>query len=150
MPNALSRLAGFVVRAVVAAIVVMPNASAAPAADNTHDHPLALADSEKKVVRLTEHGLEPTNIVLKTLDSSVFFVNETRDSPLSLSVDFGSHRLHCATGNVKFADGKLHSVEPVGPHDFVLMCFPERGTYQVQVQGLRGPKETAAGTVTVE
>lgn len=112
--------------------------SAAAAEDEQRDE--ELDDAVKEIVKVTDHGLEPATITFDKLDSSVFFVNETKDSLVTLTVDFGKLPAHCASGNMKFEDGKMKSIEPIGPKDFAIMCFPEKGTYAVKVDGVASEK----------
>ncbi|MFN8391178.1 MAG: hypothetical protein U0136_12880 [Bdellovibrionota bacterium] len=108
-----------------------------------------LADAEKEVVKVTDQGLIPPTITLQKQDSSVFFVNTTKDSLVTVSIDFGEHSAHCATSNLKFENGSMHSVEPIGPKDFALTCFPQKGSYDVKVEGVAGKNAPLVGKVIV-
>ena len=122
-------------------IVLLNGLSASSAlADDAESRDKDLNDAVKEIVKVTDHGLEPSVITFNELDASVFFVNETKDSLVTLSVDFGSLPAHCASGNMKFEDGKFKSIEPIGPKDFAIMCFPEKGSYDVKVDGVAGEK----------
>ncbi len=117
-----------------------------------HDHaaPLPLQSPEKETVKLTEKGFEPQVITLRNLDGSIFFVNTTRAGLATLEVTFGAHRAHCASENMKFENGKMSSIKPVGPRDFALMCFPDKGTYSMTVRGVDGTAKAFTGSVIVE
>lgn len=117
-----------------------------------HDHaaPLPLESPEKETVKLTENGFEPRVITLRKLDGSIFFVNTTRAGLATLEVAFGAHRAHCASDNMKFENGKMSSIKPVGPRDFALMCFPDKGTYSMTVRGVDGTAKAFTGSVIVE
>lgn len=138
MKNVLSLFAAAAILATDAAIVLAQGGA-------------PLNDPEKIVVRVTEGGLEPSTIRLHKDDSSVFFLNSTKDSLMSVSVNFGNHRTHCASENLKLGDdGKLQSVQPIGPKDFALTCFPQKGSYQVAISGIAGHSQPLVGTVIVE
>jgi len=112
---------------------------------------IPVAPAEKEIVKLTDRGIDPQTIILKTMDSSVFFVNVTKDSLITLNVDYGKHRLHCASSNMKFdSNGVMKTLRPIGPQDFAIMCFPEQGTYTVSVQGLGGNSKEHKSQVVVE
>ena len=52
---------------------------------------------------------------------------------------------------MKYDDkGVLYSIKPIGPKDFALACFPEKGSYEVTIAGLNGGKETKKATVIAE
>ena len=102
----------------------------------------------KEIMRITASGAMPEQLELRGKDGSVFLLNGTRDDLLTLSVDFGAHRPHCASSNMKFdSDGVMRSVKPIGPKDFAIMCFPESGTYKISIAGLDGGKSTRTATV---
>lgn len=105
--------------------------------------------AQKEVVKVSEKGFEPSLLKLQREDASVFFVNTTSDALLTFEIDFAKRRAHCATSNMKLdSDGILRSAKPVGPKDFALTCFPEKGSYRVTVHGLRN--QSATGTIVVE
>ena len=105
--------------------------------------------AEKETVLLTEKGLEPSTLTLKTLDGSVFFVNASKLGLASLEVQFNGRRAHCASENMKLQEGTMRSIRPIGPRDFALLCFPERGNYTVNVRGVDGTTKTFTGNVVV-
>jgi hypothetical protein len=121
------------------------------AADEDIPKTFPLGASEKELVAVTDDGLSPRTIKLSQLDGSVFFVNRTNDSLISVSVEFGKRRAHCASENMRLdAAGNLASITPVGPHDFAIMCFPDKGTYPVTVNGIGPSGKKATGEVVVE
>jgi len=99
-------------------------------------------------MKITPAGFEPAQLSFSQLDSSVFFVNSTLDSLLSLEVDFGPKRAHCASENIEFEGGVMRSKVPLAPQDFAIICFPERGTYEVVARGITG-KPKVVGKVVV-
>ena len=105
-------------------------------------------EASKEMMKITEHGFEPAQISFSQLDSSVFFVNSTNESLLSLQVDFGDRRAHCASENIIFEGGVMRSKVPLAPQDFALVCFPEKGSYEVIARGVAG-KPTVVGKVVV-
>lgn len=96
-------------------------------------------DAEKVLVKLNKPEQLPAEIKLTKIDGSVFFVNATQDSPITLEVEFGSKKGHCATGNLKWLpdEKKIRSVEPVAPRNFAGLCFPDSGSYPVSIYGLK-------------
>lgn len=114
------------------------------------DHPLPIESAVKETVRMTENGLVPKNLTLRKRDGSVFFVNTTREGLASLEITFGEKAAHCASENLKFENGVMHSVKPIGPRDFGLLCFPDAGDYPVTVRGLDGTAKAQTATITVE
>lgn len=107
--------------------------------------------AEKEVVKVSAKGFEPAVLKLQREDASVFFVNTTQEDLLTFEIDFANRRAHCATSNLKLdSDGILRSSKPIGPKDFALTCFPEKGTYKVTVHGLHGRGGVASGSVIVE
>ena len=117
-------------------------------AGEAHSEPMP--DAVKEMVKVTDHGLVPPVVTFKKLDSSVFFVNTTKDSLVSLSVNFGDLPAHCASSNMKFESGVFRSIAPIGPQDFAILCFPERGTYDVKVGGLGTKGGEIIGKVVVQ
>jgi hypothetical protein len=112
---------------------------------------LPVAPAIKEIVKMTENGFEPSSITLRKLDSSVFFLNSTRDSLVTIQVPFGERKSHCASPNLDIGkDGVIRSKKPIGPRDFALICFPEPGTYKVMAQGVRGGTKEIVGTVNVQ
>ncbi len=106
---------------------------------DAHSHsPLDLESPLKKVVVISESGAAPERIKLEKLDASIFFLNSTKDSLLTLRIDFSNKQPHCASSNLRYdrATKKIQSVQPIGPKDFALLCFPERSEYQVEIYGV--------------
>ncbi len=107
--------------------------------------------AEKEVMKITEKGMIPSSLSLKTLDASVFFVNATSDALITLETDFGKRRVHCASSNMKYeSSGRMRSTKPIGPKDFAIMCFPERGEYVVTAYGVRSDRKPVVGKVIIE
>lgn len=110
-----------------------------------------LQDAEKVLVKLSNSSPIPKQTKLSKLDSSIFFVNSSNDALLTLSIDFGKRKAHCASGNMKWFkdEGVLRSNEPIAPKDFAVTCFPESGTYNVSVYGLKNDASAVITQVVV-
>jgi hypothetical protein len=90
--------------------------------------------SEKVVVKITESGLSPSKITLKSHDGSVFFLNATKNTSVAFEMTWGNRAAHCASPNLLLGkDGVLRSVYPIQPQDFSVICFPETGEYHYKV-----------------
>jgi hypothetical protein len=108
---------------------------------------VALDDPIKEVLVIRESGPQTKTIRLNKLDSSLFIVNATKSDLITISIDFGKKRNHCASPNLTFSKaGILSSNKPIGPRDYALMCFPESGTYHIEV---RGASKAATSSATV-
>ena len=118
-------------------------------ADTTSDVSASVEKAEKEMMKITEKGFEPPQLMFNHLDSSAFFVNSTNDSLLSLEVDFGDRRAHCASDNMVFESGVMRSKVPLAPKDFALLCFPDKGTYNVIARGV-ATKPSLVGKVVVQ
>lgn len=125
-------------------------ATSARALDALPEHEQSMPQANKEVMKVTPRGLSPAEITFTAKDSSLFFVNTTDDSLITLSINFGEHDAHCASGNLKFEGGKMFSTSPIGPKDFAITCFPQPGTYEVRVEGLSGHSAPIIGHVKVE
>ena len=120
------------------------------AAESQDDH-AEVGNAEKKVVLISDQGFDPPVMKLKTLDGSVFFVNNTKDSLVTLNIDFGGKRAHCASGNLELSpQHQLVSKSPIAPKDFAFLCFPEKGKYAARAYGVKGKKDAVVGAVEVE
>ena len=99
---------------------------------------LPVDDAEKLVLKVSENGFEPNVLKFHEEDGSVFVVNSSKSSLLTLSVDFKGRKMHCASGNMSYVDGILKSNSPIAPKDFALFCLPEKGHYDVVAYGVTG------------
>ena len=105
----------------------------------------------KEIMKISGAGLVPSRLVLTEPDSSVFFFNATDDSLLSLTISFKERRFHCASPNLQLEEGGvLRSKTPIGPRDFAITCFPDRGTYQLIIEGLSSFPRGLAGEIIVQ
>lgn len=108
-------------------------------------------DPEKVLVKIVSLQTIPKQIQLTKADSSVFFVNSTKNSLLTLIIKYGSRNAHCASGNMKWfkSEGILRSNEPIAPKDFAVMCFADSGVYDVYIFGLKTDGSAAYTRVIV-
>lgn len=110
-----------------------------------------VAPAVKEIMRIDDNGISPQSIVLTKPDASVFFLNGTRNSELSIAIFFGKRRLHCASENLKMGeDGALRTINPIKPRNFVLSCFPVPGRYKIEVDGFSSGKKMRMAEVVVK
>lgn len=107
-------------------------------------------NAQKEVVKITSNGFIPNEITLSKPDASVFFVNTTTDSLITLEIDFGNKTAHCASGNMGLKEGVLRSIKPIAPKDFAITCFPEKGNYKVTAFGITGKNTPVTSQVIVK
>lgn len=111
----------------------------------------ALPESKNQIIKLGQRGLDPEILRMRREDSIVFFFNNTDDALVSLEVDFGEHRSHCSSSNMRLENaGKLRSTRPFGPNDFSSMCFHDAGRYAFTIYGLPSKPAGAKGEIIVE
>jgi hypothetical protein len=120
----------------------IPNLSSAE--DDGIDH------AEKVVLKVNENGFDPAEITLHHEDSSIFVVNTSQASLLTIKIDFKGRKAHCSSPNLEFnSNGVLESNKPIGPKDFAGLCIPEKGVYEVVAYGLtEKPIESKITVVT--
>ena len=107
--------------------------------------------NQSPMVRITDEGLSPSTLRMKKEDNLLFFLNDTTDSLITLSIAFGDHVTHCATSNLKIeGNGTVRSVQPIPPKDFANTCFHDPGTYAFTVFGLKGSPDGVRGSVVIE
>ena len=107
--------------------------------------------SQSRLISITDKGLQPETLKVRTEDSIVFFLNNTSDSLATMAIEFGNRVTHCASSNMKIQDaGTVESLKPFAPRDFASTCFHEPGSYKVTVYGLRSYPQGIQGTVIVE
>ena len=111
--------------------------------------PLEIA--HKELMKVTDQGLVPSEIVLEQNDSSVFLLNMLPNEKLNLTVEFGSKHMHCHSKNLAWdaEKGEMKTTTPVSPQDFAVLCFPESGVYPIVVESASGKKLKLSGTVKV-
>ncbi|RIL11123.1 MAG: hypothetical protein DCC75_02965 [Proteobacteria bacterium] len=122
---------------------------AALAADRAASN--APPDSQNRIIKLTDKGLEPQVLKMKKDDYIVFFLNSSKDSLTTLEVDYGEKPTHCTSGNLAVRrTGIVGSTKPFGPRDFVSLCFHDVGTYPLTVYGLTAAPKGITGSILVE
>jgi hypothetical protein len=109
-----------------------------------------IPDAKKELIKLTPSGPVPARIEIAQLDASVFFLNVTDDSLVSLEIQFGPNRVHCWSPNLQIDEkGVMSSINPIGPKDFAITCFPEAGTYRYTVKGLEKNPSGSTGEIVI-
>lgn len=94
-------------------------------------------ETNNYVLSVTDGGISPKSISLSKDDSILLFLNKTKESLITIEIDFGSNEIHCSSGNLKKGDdGKLRSARPIAPKDFASTCFHAEGKYPATVYGL--------------
>lgn len=103
------------------------------------------------MVVITDAGLEPSTLSMSREERVAFFVNNSRDSLVTLDVDFGSNTTHCASKNLEIReDGRVTSSKPVAPKDFATTCFHDAGRYPFTVKGVANHPAGLQGTIVVD
>jgi len=98
---------------------------------------LPVEDAEKLIIKVSESGFEPSAIKFHKEDSSLFVVNSSKSSLLTISFDFKGKKTHCASSNMSLSgDGILKSNAPIAPKDFAALCIPEKGKYDLVAYGI--------------
>lgn len=110
-----------------------------------------IPESQNQIVKLTDQGVTPQVLKMDKADSSVFFLNDSSDSLVTLALDYGGKQTHCASSNLQVGDdGIVRSKRPFGPKDFASVCFPDRGTYELKVFGLKPNIKGLTSTIIIE
>ena len=110
-----------------------------------------IADSNNRIIKLTDAGLSPKELVMKQSDGIMFFLNASSDSLATLEIDYHGKKTHCASANLEMdPNGVVRSTRPFGPRDFASVCFPDKGRYDLTVYGLRKSPQGIKSTVVVE
>jgi hypothetical protein len=125
-------------------------ASVSPAAAHDEDEASSIG-SKNRVISFSDQAVEPAVVKLPPSDSVIFFYNNTSDALVTLSVDFGEKRAHCASSNMATGSaGVINSSTPYGPKEFATMCFHDTGSYPFTVYGLPKYPKGYRGTIVVE
>lgn len=108
-------------------------------------------ESQAQMVKLTDRGIEPTELTIKQEDSIAFFLNGTNESLVTLEINFKGHPTHCASLNMQIGeDGIVKSSKPIAPQDFASTCFHDTGKYDFTVYGLASNPEGVKGSIIVQ
>ena len=108
-------------------------------------------ESKGHVITITDQGPSPLTVRMSKDDKMAFFLNDTSDSLLTVTVEYHEHSTHCSSGNMKISeDGSIRSTEPISPKDFASSCFHDRGTYPFTVMGLKKQPQGIRGSIIIE
>jgi hypothetical protein len=111
---------------------------------------LSPAESNNKVISITDTGIEPKLLTMRKEDRIAFFLNSSAESLITLSVSFGNNATHCASENLKIdQDGTVRSTRPIPPKDFATTCFHDPGTYSYTVFGVKSAPKGIQGSIQV-
>ena len=111
----------------------------------------ALIPGQAQMITISDGGIEPLNLILKKEDALALFLNDSKDSLITLDLAYQKHATHCASSNLTIGDnGLIRSKEPIPPKDFASACFNEPGSYPFTIYGLKGSPAGIKGSITVE
>ena len=102
-----------------------------------------------QIIKISNHGVSPSQLIMKQSDSVVFFYNITDEDLLTLEIDFGSRTIHCSAAlrTIK-PPGLTQTRKPFGPKEFASTCFHEKGSYPYRVLGSQ--TQIMKGIISVE
>lgn len=107
--------------------------------------------TQAQMIVVSDGGLEPKNLTISSKERVAFFLNNTRESLITLDIQFGANTTHCASENLRInEDGRVGSIKPVSPKDFATTCFHDPGRYPFTVRGVPASPEGLSGVITVE
>jgi len=111
---------------------------------------LSPAESYNKVITISDAGIEPKVLTMRKEDRIAFFLNNSSESLITLSLSFGKNATHCASENLKIGDdGNVRSTRPIAPKDFATTCFHDPGTYSYTVYGVKNAPKGLQGSIQV-
>ncbi len=111
---------------------------------------LSPAESNNKIITISDLGIEPKVLTMRKEDRIAFFLNNSSESLITLSLAFGKNATHCASENLKIEeDGNVHSIRPIPPKDFATTCFHDPGTYVYTIFGIKGAPKGVQGSIQV-
>lgn len=111
---------------------------------------LSPAESYNKVITISDSGVEPKVLAMRKEDRIAFFLNNSSESLITLSVSFGKNATHCASENLKIGDdGSVESTRPIPPKDFATTCFHDPGTYSYTIFGVKNAPRGIQGSIQV-
>ena len=107
--------------------------------------------SSSPLLTISNNGVTPLELHIKKKDAVVFFLNTSPDALVTLAINYGTQRTHCANALLDIGDDNIvRSNAPLGQYDFVSSCFPDRGRYPVTIQGLPNFPEGLNSAIVVE
>ena len=108
-------------------------------------------ESNGHIITITDQGPSPLTMKMSKDDKMAFFLNDTSDALLTISVEYQEHATHCSSENMKINEnGSIRSTEPIAPKDFASSCFHDRGTYSFTVMGLKNQPQGVRGSIIIE
>ncbi len=111
---------------------------------------LTTAESHNKLITITDAGIEPKVLTMRKEDRIAFFLNNSSESLITISVSFGNNATHCASENLKIEDdGSVQSIRPIPPKDFATTCFHDPGEYLFTVFGVKSAPQGIQGSIQV-
>jgi len=111
---------------------------------------LSPAESYNKIIAISDVGIEPKVLTMRREDRIAFFLNNSSESLITLSVSFGNNATHCASDNLIISDdGSVRSARPIPPKDFATTCFHDPGIYSYTVFGLKNAPSGVQGSIQV-
>ena len=121
----------------------------APEAEQTSSP--AVPESQSHMITVSDGGISPSTLKMKRDDKLVFFLNDSTDSLLTISLKYSEHATHCSSGNLKIHEnGDVRSTAPIAPKDFASSCFHDAGSYPFQIFGLSRYPQGISGTIVIE
>jgi len=119
------------VPSVLLCVVLLYAPSLVQGSDSPNEDQRALTSpspSQNQVFKITDAGIEPNSLSVKKEDRYIFFLNDSKESLVTLEVNFGRFTTHCSTQNMTIGDdGVVRSVRPIVPKDFAGVCFHDPG-----------------------
>lgn len=108
-------------------------------------------ESKSHIITITDSGLTPSTLRMSKDDKVAFFLNDSSESLITISLNYNEHATHCSSGNLKIQDnGTIRSTEPIAPKDFAGSCFHDPGTYPFTVMGIKNQPQGIKGTIIIE
>lgn len=108
-------------------------------------------ESKSHVIVVDDNGLNPSTLRMSKDDKVAFFLNDSSESLITVTLNYNEHATHCSSGNLKILDnGTIRSTEPIAPKDFAGSCFHDSGSYPFTVMGLKKQPEGIKGTIIIE
>jgi hypothetical protein len=106
--------------------------------------------ANKVILQFSGTELQPAKLSLNKLDSSVFFVNRSAETPVTIQVDFRGKKLHCHSKNLEMTEaGFLSTKQPIASFDFAILCFPSAGSYPYEVKEVGSKGRQFKGEIVV-
>ena len=122
-----------------------------PTYGSSEAEPVVPPPSRSHIITVSDNGLSPSTLRMSKDDKFAFFLNDSSDSLITISLNYTEHATHCSSRNLKIQeDGTIRSTEPISPKDFAGSCFHDPGTYPFTVLGLKKQPQGIQGTIIIE